>query len=252
MKVLIVEDEHRAAKRMEQLLLDAKPNAQIIRVIDSVEDTVHFFEQNEAPDLVFMDIQLADGLSFDIFTKVQIESPIIFTTAYDEYAIQAFKVNSVDYLLKPIDEEELAAALQKFEQLHYKKPVYNKSFFTDLLKSISQENYTQRFLIKTGQSFNYVGVEEIAYFFSDQSLSFIQTKLNKKYALDYTMDQLEDLINPEQFFRINRKLIVHIESIEKISSYFNNRLIINLKPKTNLEAIVTRERVKKFKKWLGS
>ena len=251
MKVLIIEDEHRAAKRMIQLLKAVKPEAEVVKVIDSVEEAVQWFHEEEAPELVFMDIQLADGLSFDIFTKVDIQSPIIFTTAYDEYAIQAFKVNSVDYLLKPIDEEELEASLHKFDQLHNKKPNYTKEFFNDLLKSISQTNYTNRFLIKTGQNFTYVPVETIAYFFSDQSLSFIQTKDNKKHILDYTMDQLEEMIDPDQFFRINRKLIIHIESIGKISSYFNNRLIINLKPKTDLEAIVTRERVKNFKKWLG-
>ncbi len=252
MNVLIIEDEHRAAKRMEKLLNELHPAAQVLKVIDSVEDAVNWFTQQATPDLVFMDIQLADGLSFDIFTKVKIESPIIFTTAYDEYAIQAFKVNSVDYLLKPIDEDELEQALHKFENLHFKQPVYSKAFFTDLLRDISQQNYTQRFLIKTGQSFNYVQVEDIAYFFSDQSLSFIQTKDGKKHAVDYTMDQLEELINPEVFFRINRKLIIQIEAIHKVSSYFNNRLILQLRPKTEMEAIVTRERVKNFKKWLGA
>lgn len=252
MNVVIIEDEHRAAKRLQNLIQAQHPNSQIRAVIDSVEDAVKWFKAQLPPDLIFMDIQLADGLSFDIFTQVNLQSPVIFTTAYDEYAIQAFKVNSVDYLLKPIDEEELSGAIRKFLSLQSPKMQYDKSFFEQLLTNIRQQEYVKRFLVKSGQHFNYVPIEDIAYFFSEDGISFIQTRDRKKYAIDYTLDQLQDNLSPDVFYRINRKLIVHIDSIHRIATYFNNRLILELRPDTDLEAIVTRDRVKGFKEWLGA
>jgi DNA-binding LytR/AlgR family response regulator len=252
MQVLIIEDEHRAAKRLRNLIQEIHPPTQILDVIDSVEDAVEWFKTQEPPELVFMDIQLADGLSFDIFTQVDLQSPIIFTTAYDEYAIQAFKVNSIDYLLKPIDEHQLEKAIHKFQALANPQLQYDRSFFEDLLQKIRRQDYIKRFLVKSGQNFNYVPTDEIAYFFSEDGLTFLQTKTRKKYAVDYTLDQLQADLNPDHFFRINRKLLVALESIRKISPYFNNRLVLELHPATDLEAIVTRDRVKGFKQWLGA
>ncbi|MEN0005290.1 MAG: response regulator, partial [Bacteroidota bacterium] len=161
MQVLIIEDEHRAAKRLQNLVQSIDSRASIIGTIDSVEDAVQWLQSHAAPDLIFMDIQLADGLSFDIFTQVDLQSPIIFTTAYDEYALQAFKVNSVDYLLKPIDEEELAQAIKKYQALQAPRMQYDKSIFENLLKNIRQQDAIKRFLVKSGQNFNYIQVEEI-------------------------------------------------------------------------------------------
>ncbi len=253
MNILIVEDEHHAAKRLMSLIQQIRPTANILASTDTVEDTVEWLKHHSAPDLAFFDIQLADGLSFDIFTKVNLTNPIIFTTAFDEYAIRAFKVNSVDYLLKPIQEEELAHAFQKFEQLHQHQPTqYNVQSIQQLLSSIMQKEYTERFLVKTGQQMMHIGVAQIAYFFSENSLTFLKTFSAQKHLLDYTLDQIEEMLHPKLFFRINRKVITHVNAIERIAPYFNNRLALQVNPKSDLDLIVSRDRVKDFKHWLGA
>ncbi|NUN99915.1 MAG: response regulator transcription factor [Saprospiraceae bacterium] len=255
MNCLIIEDEFHAAKRLSGLVTRLRPNAQILKVLDSVDDATEWLEQNTAPDLIFMDIQLADGLSFEIFKKTRIEAPVIFTTAFDEYALRAFKTNSVDYLLKPVDEPELAAALEKFERLFGKTetPSLTMDAIQSLLKAMAQPEYSNRFIIKTNQGLTYISVQEIAWFLSDGGLTYLVSHNNKRHHLDYTLEQLEDLLDPKQFFRINRKMIVGIQSVQKVSDYFNSRLKIALRPASGDEdSVVSRERVKAFKGWLGA
>ena len=253
MNILIVEDEYHAVRRLSQIILSLRSNANVITALDSVEDSVEWFLDNPPPDLAFFDIQLADGLSFDIFKKAQVRSPIIFTTAFNEYAIQAFKVNSVDYLLKPIDETELELALQKFEQFYQITPNYDFKTIQKLIESVVPTHYTERFLVKTGQHLMYVPATSVAYFYSEESLTFFKTKDGQKHLLDYTLDQLEKMVTPRLFFRINRKAILNIEAVHKVSNYFNSRLVVQVQPITaEVEWIVSRERVKQFKEWMGT
>ena len=252
MKILIIEDEIPAAKRLSKLVSQFKPEAQVLEVIDSVEGAVKWLNTFEKPDLLFMDIQLSDGLSFDIFNHTEIQSPIIFTTAYDQYTLKAFKVNSVDYLLKPIDPEELEKAFLKFDKIFRQPQSYDQSTIENLLKAMTQKEYKSRFIVKTGQQLIYISVEDISYFYSDDGLLCVKTKNGKRHILDYTLDQLEQVLDPSQFFRINRKIITRIEAINKIHTYFNSRLKLELQPKTELEVIVSRDRVNDFKKWLDN
>ncbi|MDF1867213.1 MAG: LytTR family DNA-binding domain-containing protein [Saprospiraceae bacterium] len=250
MKILIVEDELPAAKRLTKLIKAEKSNIEIVEVLDSVESAVYWFQNSPAPDLVFMDIQLADGLSFDIFSQAEVSTPVIFTTAYDKYTLKAFKVNSVDYLLKPIDPDELKNALNKFEAFFQKQQEYDNKGIGKLIEALTEKSYKERFLVKIGQSLNYIPVEEITYFYSEDGSVLAQTEANKKYIIDYTLDQLEKVLNPDHFFRINRKFLIQIKSIQKISTWFNSRLILELRPKPESEIIVSRERVSDFKGWL--
>lgn len=251
MKIVIVEDELPAAKRLSKLILQFRPRAEILNTIDSVENAVSWFQQRDlACDLIFMDIQLADGLSFDIFTQVTIQTPIIFTTAYDQYTLKAFKVNSIDYLLKPIDPEELDAALHKFDQVYQQPVTYNQKNIEQLLQSLVKPTYKERFIIKIGQQLTYISISEIYYFYSDDGIVYARIENGKRHAIDYTLDQLEQVIRPTSFFRINRKAIVGIDAIHKIANYFNSRLKLELKPKAEFEVIVSRDRVSDFKRWL--
>ena len=194
-----------------------------------------------------------DGLSFDIFKKAQITAPVIFTTAFNEYALRAFKTNSLDYLLKPIDKKELANALTQFnEYIGRRAPAIDSSLIDLLTRQIAGPEYTKRFLIKSGGAISYITVEEIAYLYSDSGLTFLVTTARKKHNIDYTLEQLEDLLDPQLFFRINRGLIVHYQSVTKAAAYFNSRLKLTLQPNGAPEAIVSREKVKGFKTWLGS
>ena len=252
MKVLIIEDEIPAAKRLSNLVHQFKPEAQILEVIDSVDGAVKWLNTFEKPDLLFMDIQLSDGLSFDIFNHTEIQSPIIFTTAYDQYTLKAFKVNSVDYLLKPIDPDELEKAFLKFDKIYRQPQAYDRSAIENLLKVMTQKEYKSRFVVKVGQQLTYISVEDISYFYSDDGLLCAKTNNGKRHILDYTLDQLEQVLDPSEFFRINRKIITRINAINKIHTYFNSRLKLELNPKTELEVIVSRDRVNDFKKWLDN
>jgi len=251
MNYLIIEDEYHAAKRLRELVSKHEPESKCVAVIDSISDTVDWFENNSAPDLAFFDIQLADGLSFSIFQKTEISIPIIFTTAFDEYALKAFKANSVDYLLKPVDETELSAAIQKYRRLFGKSTApINEDVIQSLMRRLNTPDYVKRFLIKQGTSLSYVNTEQISRFFSEDSMTFIVTRDGFKHNIDHTMDQVEELMNPAEFFRINRKLVVHIDSITKMSVYFNSRLKLSLKPNYDGDAIVSRDKVKDFKAWI--
>lgn len=252
MKVLIVEDELPAAKRLRKLVNEFCPEAIIMDVVDSVEGATQWLNTFEKPELIFMDIQLSDGLSFDIFNQTEVVSPVIFTTAYDQYALKAFKVNSVDYLLKPIDPEELKIAFQKFRNLHQQSQEYDRTAIQNLITSITKKEYKERFLVKVGQQLNYVQTKEIAYFYSDEGLVYAMTTSNRRHVLDYTLEQLSDVLDPKDFFRINRKIIVRVEAIQKIHTYFNSRLKLEILPRTDLEVIVSRERVSDFKAWLDN
>lgn len=253
MKILIVEDEELAVKKLQKTLTALDVSSDVVGVTDSIRSTVDWLKENQQPDLILMDIELADGQSFEIFNLTEVKSPVIFTTSYDEYALKAFKVNSVDYLLKPIQKEELQAALNKFQKLKAeRKPDINlDGLVKELEQRLQAKQYRKRFLVKHAQKLVSVEIEEIAYFYSDGRLNFFKTNDNKKYVVDYTMDELEDMLDPEQYFRISRSFYVSANSIDKIDDYFGNRLILALKPAVDKEALVSREKVTDFKKWMG-
>ncbi len=253
MKILIVEDEELAVKKLQKTLAAVDATANVVGVTDSIKSSVEWLQDNPQPDLILMDIELADGQSFEIFNLTDVKSPVIFTTSYDEYALKAFKVNSVDYLLKPIQKEELQTALQKFQKLkgNGSSDINIDSLVKELQQKLQPKEYRKRFLVKHAQKLVSVEIEEIAYFYSDGRLNFFKTTDNKKFVVDYTMDELEDMLDPEKYFRISRSFYVSINSVDKIDDYFGNRLILGLKPAVDKEALVSREKVTEFKKWMG-
>jgi DNA-binding LytR/AlgR family response regulator len=228
MKTLIIEDERPAALRLKKLIQKCAPKAEILEVIDSVEDAVKWLNTFDQPDLIFMDIQLADGLSFDIFQQTTIKSPVIFTTAYDQYSLKAFKVNSVDYLLKPIDPLELKKAMEKFNELYQQPQIYDSSAIEALLNNIHSKKFKERFLVKSGQEFSYIPIDDIAYFYSEDKIVCAKNINGKRHILDYTLDQLEDCLDPDFHFRVNRKYITKLSSINKINTYFNSLIFISI------------------------
>lgn len=258
MKVLIIEDEELAVKKLQKTLASVDATAEVVGVADSIRSSVSWLQQNPSPDLILMDIELADGQSFEIFDKVDVKSTVIFTTSYDEYALKAFKVNSIDYLLKPIQKEDLHAALEKLKNVrslysnNNSTPALNvDSLVNELRQKLQPKEYRKRFLVKHAQKLVSVDVEEIAYFYSDGRLNFFKTNDNRKFVVDYTMDDLEAMLDPDQFFRISRAFYVSVNCIDQIHDYFGNRLLLNLKPAVDKEAIVSREKVTDFKKWMG-
>lgn len=250
MKVLIVEDESMAAKRLSQLLQKSQPEIEIMAVLDSVKRAVKWLTDNDA-DLLFFDIQLADGLSFEIFEQVDVKTPIIFTTAFDEYAIRAFKLNSVDYLLKPIDPEELDKALEKYKLQFEKKeaPALNMAMIEQAMQMMTKK-YKERFVVKIGEHIHTIPVNDTAYFFSQEKATYLQTEEKNRFIIDYTLEQIEQLVDPEKFFRINRKYLVSLEAVKDIVTYSNSRLRLILHHSDEMDAIVSRDKVQLFKKWL--
>lgn len=248
MNILIIEDENPAAKRLMQLIKEVLPKAFLYGNLDSIESSIDWLSSNPAPDLIFCDIQLADGLSFSIFEKIEVNSPIIFTTAFDQYAIKAFKLNSIDYLLKPIDPKELKHAIEKFQQ-QIQTPTLD---FNKIKEIIQAENktYKSRFLVKIGEKIQSIQASDAAYFYSEERITFLKTYENKKFILDYTLDQLENMLEPKQFFRLNRKYITSFSSISEIHTYSNSRLKIILKDCSDNDILVSREKVGAFKDWL--
>lgn len=258
MKILIVEDEELAVKKLQKTLAAVDASVEITGVTESIKGTVEWLQKNQAPDLILMDIELCDGQSFEIFNLTEVKSPVIFTTSYDEYALKAFKVNSVDYLLKPIQKEELQAALNKFKQVRSsyessdaKADINIDSLVKELQQKLQPKEYRKRFLVKHAQKLVSIEVDDIAYFYSDGRLNFFKSTDNKKFVVDYTMDELEDMLDPEKYFRISRSFYVSIDSVDQIHDYFGNRLILYLKPTVDKEALVSREKVTEFKKWMG-
>jgi len=251
MKVLIVEDEPQAAERLTTLLQELKPEAQVLAKLDTVKRAVAWLKGNPTADLAFFDIQLADGLSFEIFEQVEVKCPIIFTTAYNEYALKAFKVNSIDYILKPVDKDELKAAFLKYDHLVRTPadPVRMMESITYAMQMLTKK-YKERFVIKVGEHLKSVEVQEILFFFSLEKTTFAQTRDGRKHILDFTLDQLEELLNPERFFRINRKYIVAVDAMQDMISHVNSRLKLVLKTSDDYDVIVARERVQEFKDWL--
>lgn len=249
MKVVIIEDEKPAARRLSRMLNEI--GIEPLTMLHSVEEAVNWFYNNEHPDLLFLDIQLSDGLSFEIFEEIEVKSAIIFTTAYDEYALKAFKLNSVDYLLKPIDNDELENAVNQYKNLH--AATNNQGFNIEQIKNLiapSQKNFKKRFTVKIGQHLKMISIESIECFFSENKATHIHTIDNRSYLTDDTLEQLEDKVSPEIFFRVSRKYFVNINAIKDIISYSNSRLKIILQSYSESEIIVSRERVKDFKNWI--
>lgn len=251
MNILIIEDEPEAAALLASLLREIRPGVNIVGTLDSVQSAVKWVNGNASPDLFFMDIQLADGLSFEIFEQAEITAPVIFTTAFNEYALKAFKVNSIDYILKPLDKEEVDAAFRKYENLTGIQPQRDR-----IMESIGAamlmltRRYKERFMIRVGEHLKSVEISDILYFYSLEKTTFAQTGDGRKHILDYTLDQLEGLLDPGRFFRINRKYIVSVSSIRDMISHTNSRLKLLLKASDHDDVIVARERVQEFKDWL--
>ena len=250
MKVLIIEDEKPSARRLQRML--EKQNVSVDKMLHNVQEAVEWFVNNEHPDLIFLDIQLSDGLSFEIFDEVVVNSAIIFTTAFDEYALQAFKLNSIDYLLKPIDEEELEAAVKKYlaRAPQTQNVQLNFDDIKKLLVNPVEREYKKRFTTKIGQHIKMIPVDEIECFYSENKGTYAHTIDGRDYLLDTTLEQMEGEISPEVFFRINRKYYVNINAIKDIVSYTNSRLQLKLNSYKEQEVVVARERVKDFKLWL--
>jgi DNA-binding LytR/AlgR family response regulator len=246
--VLIVEDEHLAAEKLEKMLLTADPEIKIQAKLESVIDSINWLSSHDRPDLIFLDIQLDDGISFEIFDSIRLDVPIIFTTAYDQYAIKAFQVNSVDYLLKPIEEGSLRKAIEKFKSI-YQTTHFQLEKINTLYNQIVN-NYKTRFFVKIGNHFHSVSINEIQCFLIRERATFLRTVAGKTYDLDYSLDQVQKLVDPNLFFRINRNYLIHIDSIQDIYSYSSNRLSVKLKMLDHLDMIVSREKVADFKNWL--
>jgi DNA-binding LytR/AlgR family response regulator len=247
MKILILEDETRAANHLERLISKVAPDMKVVARIESVRDGIKYLRTSPEPDLIFSDIQLADGLSFEIYHLVSVRCPIIFTTAYDHYAIEAFQTNGIDYLLKPIEEERLRQAIRKAE--HFSPELALEKILT-LNNPASEKVYKSRFMVKVGDKIKSVPVEEILVFYSQEKSSFIRTTDGHNYCIDYALDQAEPMLDPEKYFRINRKYIVSIAACTNILAWTNSRLRLKIDGIDDSDIIVARERVQEFKNWL--
>ncbi len=248
MKVLIVEDEIPAQIQLERMINANFPSFDVIGKVDSVRGTVQWLQSNH-PDLIFMDVELSDGQCFEIFKQVKVETPVIITTAYNDYAIKAFKVNSIDYLLKPIDRTEFINAVEKSKKITQQSvPDYHQ--IEDLLTKSLPKEYKKRLTVKLGDKILILNTAEIAYFYSEDKATFIVTNEGKRYISDLTLDALEELLNPKDYFRISRGCITHIQSIKSVSRYFNSRLKVILSPPVLEDVLVSRIRIPEFLKWL--
>ena len=252
MKILIIEDEVPAAKRLEKLILECNPEAQILNVIDTVEDALEWFRENEEPDLIISDIQLADGVSFQIYEELDLKCPIIFSTAYDQYAIKAFELNSIDYLLKPYSKNTLKKSFDKLEKFLPAQQDYLKDIDLNvLLKQVeSGKGYKQRFLISKADALIPISIDLISYIYTEDKAVMIKTVNDKSFFINYSLDELESQLDPRKFFRLNRQFITSIEAIFKISQYFNGKLKIELNPTQDDKVIVSRAKTPVFKNWL--
>ncbi|GAB2555626.1 LytR/AlgR family response regulator transcription factor [Spirosoma areae] len=271
MNVLIVEDEAVAARQLKAMLNRAGDDIVVLAVLESIETAVTYLRQSPRPDLILVDIELSDGQSFEIFNQVEVSSPVIFTTAYDEYALRAFKVNSIDYLLKPIEEAALGKALDKFRQLRQtyggSEPTGNGGIgsltvsINELLRQINQHQrpdsffrdhpVRDRFLVHMGQRLLPIEVAEVAYFFSANKLTFLKTQADKQYAIDYSLDELEQTLDPRRFYRANRQFIVSHKAVQKVHFYFTSKLKVDLSPTADEDVIISRDKAMAFRRWLG-
>jgi DNA-binding LytR/AlgR family response regulator len=251
MKLLIVEDEIMAAERLEEMVRRAIPGVELLGILDSISSAVKWFGGDDNPDLAFFDIQLADGLSFEIFEQTKVSCPVIFTTAFDEYALKAFKVNSIDYLLKPIDDNELHDAIQKYHNLYKSHGVTGipEGSIDNVIKLLTRQ-YKSRFVVRVGERIRSIPVDEIQCFYSMEKANYIQTVEDRHYTIDHSLEQVESLVDPLKFFRVSRKFILALDAIQEIISHSNSRLRVVLNHKTEEDIIVAREKVKSFKQWL--
>lgn len=254
MKVLILEDEAAAASRLRKLLTTAVPDAEVLAALESLQLARVYLRENPPPDIILSDIHLADGLALELFQQNDIRIPVIFTTAYDAYTLKAFKLNSIDYLLKPIDIDELKAAFDKYRALSLQATAQIPAQFASLLQQMTarKEAYKSRFLIKLGDRLSIIPVSDVAFVRADDKVVFLHTNDGKKYLIDDPLDELVQVLDPAMFFRINRTYIAPLTSIDKIHNHFNGRLKIELKHSDDKEIFVSRARVADFKKWLNS
>lgn len=249
MKVIIIEDEQLASERLNRMLCEIDPDIEIQAILETVAASVDWLSNNSAPDLIFVDIQLDDGISFEIFETIKINTPIIFTTAFNEYAIKAFKVNSVDYLLKPYTKKDLTEAIDKYQNLHGGQSIPLEKI--DHLYQQLVKDYKTRFFVKIGTHYHSISIDEIACFFIRERGTFIKTKVGKNMDIDYSLDQIQKIVDPMKFFRINRNYVINIDSITDIISYSSNRLKVILRNFEHLDnLLVSREKTSDFKKWL--
>ena len=251
MNIIIIEDEKPAARLLQRKV--EKLGLQITTLLHSVEESIHWFQNNAHPDLIFLDIQLSDGLSFEIFEHIEINSAVIFTTTYDEYALRAFKLNSIDYLLKPIDEEDLETAVNKFKARNNSAPSLSLDFemIKKMLVNPIDRTFKKRFTIKMGQQLKMINIDEVECFFSENKGTYLHTFENRNYLLDSTLEQLETELDPQNFFRVSRKFIIPMKGIKEIQLHSNSRLKVILPSYKEDEVIVSREKVTDFKNWLG-
>ena len=249
MKTIIIEDEQLAARRLEKMILETDSSIEIVARLESVKESVEWFRNNPHPDLIFLDIHLEDGLSFSIFDQVKVNSPIIFTTAFDEYAIKAFKLKSIDYLLKPIIQDDLAKAIAKFRDWGEKKQMVDIKELFSLMKG-NEKSYRERFSVVVGQKLKSIDVKDIAYFFSNSGITFVAMQQKGQYSLDISLDNLIAEIDPKKFFRVNRQYIVSLQSILNIHIFPKSRLKLELNPPVPEGVFVSLDKVVDFKKWV--
>lgn len=249
MNILIIEDEPATAQRLKKMTEEIIPDARILEILDSISSTVQWFKTHAAPDLALVDIHLADGLSFEIFRETMVACPVIFTTAYDQYAIQAFKVNSIDYLLKPVKKEELAEAFKKFGRTRPAAPAINLEALAAIISG-SEKDYLKRMVVRIGQQIKVIEIKDLAYCYIDEKIVFGVNFKGDRYPLDLSLDQLEGQLDPARFYRINRAFIVSLESIDTMITYSKARIKIKLKPPCELESITSTERSAGFRDWL--
>ncbi len=250
MDIIIIEDEMLAAERLQTLIKNYDSSINIIACPESIEEAVQWLQTKPHPDLLFVDIHLSDGHSFEIFKKVNLQRPVVFTTAFDNYALDAFKLFSIDYILKPVTAEALANALKKYSTLTSGIFTNNYALLTDQVRENFNTRYKNRFLAKVGQRSFFIDAEEVAYFFADNKIVYLVDREGNRFIINFTLEKLEPILDPHDFFRINRKMIIHAKAIEQVKPYFNNRLKLTLKSiKADEEIIISRERVNDFKEW---
>lgn len=249
MNVLIIEDEESAFENLKFILLDLDPSITIISWLQSVEQSIKWFQSNDAPDLLFLDIQLSDDVSFKIFESVQVSCPIVFTTAFDEYAIKAFELNSIDYLLKPITKKNIEKSINKYQSNLKQHPQSYEDLLKDLKNRTVDQSFKERFLVNKADELVIIQTSEIAYFFKETD-TFIVLKNGDRYAIKFTLEQLMELLDPTSFYRVNRQLIVSIKAISKITLWFKGKLKLQLTPNFDGDVFVSREGASGFKSWM--
>jgi Response regulator of the LytR/AlgR family len=250
--ILIIEDEEPAANRLKKMVTELAPDANVLDNIVSVNSAITWFKENPQPNLIFSDIQLSDGLSFEIFKNVEVQCPVIFITAYDQYAIDAFKVNSIDYLLKPIKKDDLEIALNKYKKLNG-SAAGSTIDISKVLEAFTpaKNEYKTRFIVRYGEHIKTIKIEEVAYFYTEDKINFLTTNEGRRYTIDYNLDNLDHMLDPKSFFRINRQFIISIHSISEMFTYSKSRVLVKLNPPSKHETIVSTERSGDFKLWLG-